>query len=608
MRGLSRILPLLLLALTGFGVRAHGSARVQHQNPSPKKEAAWQREIDERAVLLDPKECRIGRQVADIELAYLDGTRGRLAQEMGPKGLVVFVRGAECPVSKRYGSETARIEDEYRPRGLGFLFVDMEDPSAPAEIREEVGAFGFEGRYALDPEQRLGLELGATRTSEVFLLDAARTLLYRGAIDDQYGRGVILAEPRTRFLRDALESLLSGKPVQVEATKAPGCVLPAKERVTSAERASPTYHRDVSRILQQNCVECHRKGGAGPFALDSLEAVRRKRAMIETVVQEGSMPPWFAAPGTGPWLKERRLTTEERGTLLGWLAAGAPEGEASDAPQPRQWRDGWRIGEPDLILPMPEPFQVPAEGLVDLQYFQTEATPADMWVKSIQLLPEAVQVVHHVVVYIRMPDKPQEYFYAYVPGCAPLVYDDSVARFVPAGSCFRFDVHYTPNGIAVSDRTRMGFVRARRPPDFEAFMRTLTNQELFIPAGASDVSFNASFELPWRTMIRSVAPHMHARGKAFRLEAFRPDGTSDLLIQLDHWDSEWQYYYDFREWRDYPVGTKLLATAWYDNSAANPDNPDPSVDVRYGTQTTDEMMLIGLEWVRPNRRPALGER
>ena len=95
MRGLSRILPLLLLALTGFGVRAHGSPRFQHQNPSPKKDAAWQREIDERAVLLDPKECRIGRQVADVELAYLDGTRGRLAQEMGPKGLVVFVRGAE---------------------------------------------------------------------------------------------------------------------------------------------------------------------------------------------------------------------------------------------------------------------------------------------------------------------------------------------------------------------------------------------------------------------------------------------------------------------------------------------------------------------------------
>jgi hypothetical protein len=207
-----------------------------------------------------------------------------------------------------------------------------------------------------------------------------------------------------------------------------------------------------------------------------------------------------------------------------------------------------------------------------------------------------------------MPGRPQEFFYGYIPGCDPLVYDDSVARFVPAGSRFRFDVHYTPNGVAVSDRTRMGFVRARRPPDFEAFMRVLSNEDLHIPAGASNVSFHASFELPWRTMIRSLAPHMHLRARGIRVEAFRPDGTSELMLELDDWDPDWQFSYDFREWRDYPKGTKLVATAWYDNSAANPDNPDPTVDVRYGTQTTDEMMMIGLEWVRPNRRPATGER
>ena len=603
----TRVLALLVLALAGLGAREYGSGRGQQLGP--QKEADWQREIDERAVLLDPKDYRIGRQVADVELTYLDGTRGRLTQELGPKGLVVFLRGAECPVSKRYGNETARIEEEYRPRGLGFLFVDMEDPSAPEAIREEIATFGFEGRYALDPEQRLGLELGATRTTEVFLLDAARTLLYRGAIDDQYGRGVTLAEPRTRFLRDALDSLLSGTSVLVEATKAPGCVLPAKERAQAPEQASPTYHREVSRILQQNCVECHHKGGAGPFALESLEDVRRKSGMIGNVVEEGSMPPWFPAPGTGPWLKERRLTADERGTLLRWLAAGAPEGDASDAPRARQWPDGWRIGEPDLVFATPESFQVPAEGLVDLQFSVTdEATPADMWVQSIQVLPEAPQVVHHVMVFLRAPGKPQEFFYGYRPGCDPLVYDDSVARFVPAGSRFRFAVHYAPNGVAVSDRTRLGFVRARRPPNFEAIMRTLSNEDLFIPAGADHVSVTASFEMPWRIMIRSLFPHMHLRGKGFRLEAFLPDSTRELLIELDTWDIDWQYSYDFREWRTYPMGTKLVATAWYDNSAANPDNPDPTVDVRHGQRTNDEMMMAGLELVRPNRRPPIAER
>src|SRR5262245_10638642 len=324
MRGFPRVLPLLPLALLGLGARAHGSAPISQVGP--KKDADWQREINERAVLLDPKECRVGKQMADVELTFVDGSHGHLAKELGPKGLVVFLRGAECPVSKRYGPETARIEDEYRPRGFGFLFVDMEDPSAPELIREEIATFGFEGHYALDPEQHLGLELGATRTTEVFLLDAARTLLYRGAIDDQYGRGVTLPEPRTRFLRDALDSLSSDKSILVEATKAPGCALPAKERAESAASPGPTYHREVSRILQRNCVECHHKGGAGPFALDNLEDVQRKGAMIETVLQEGSMPPWFAAAGTGPWIRDRRLTPAEPGTPPAWLAAGRPGG------------------------------------------------------------------------------------------------------------------------------------------------------------------------------------------------------------------------------------------------------------------------------------------
>jgi mono/diheme cytochrome c family protein len=595
-----RDVPALLLALAGLGAPATSSLQ------SAKTEAVWQRELDERAVLLDAKESRIGRQVADVELTYLDGTKSRLAENLGPQGLVVFVRGAECPISKRYGSETARIEDEFRPRGFGFLFVDMEDPSLPEATREEIGTFGFEGRYALDPEQKLGAELGATRTSEAFLLDAARTLVYRGAIDDQYGRGVTLAEPRTSFLRDALEARLAGEVVRVEATMAPGCVLAPRASApeTAVAPGQPTYHREVSRILQRNCIECHRKGGGGPFALDQLEAVRRKSATIRTVLEEGSMPPWFASPDCGPFLKERRVSAEERETVLAWLAAGAPAGDPADAPEPRRFKEGWQIGEPDVIVSMPESFQVPAEGIVDIQRFETvEPTTEDMWVARIQILPEALQVVHHIGVSILLPGQREDRFYGYQPGGNPLVYEDGVALFVPKGARFAFAVHYTPNGVAASDRTRMGFVRAKRPPEFAAVSRS-QGKDLFIPAGASHVSFTDSFVLPYPVLLRSLTPHMHLRGKGFRFEAFLPDGTQQLLLQLDSWDSDWQCSYEFREWRPLPKGTRLDITAWYDNSAANPDNPDPTADVRNGPQTTtDEMMFYAIEWVMPNRKP-----
>ncbi len=587
----------LLFACAGLGAAASGSPQ------SAKTEAEWQRELDERAVLLEAKECGIGRQVADVGLTYLDGTKGRLAESLGPQGLVVFVRGAECPVSKRYGSETARIEQEFRPRGIGFLFVDMEDPSAPEATREEIGAFGFEGRYALDPEQRLGTQLGATRTTEVFLLDASRTLVYRGAIDDQYGRGVTLAEPRTSFLRDALEALLAGEAVVVEATKAPGCVLPARAPAPDEPvPENPTYHREVSRILQQNCVECHRKGGAGPFVLDRLDAVRRKSAMIRTVLEEGSMPPWFASPDCGPFVKERRLNAEERRTLLAWLAGGAPEGNPADAPQPHHFREGWLIGEPDLILPMPHPYLVPAEGIVEQQDFDTPEVPEDMWVSRIQVLPAAVQVVHHVIVLIHVPGRDVEHFTSYLPGCAPLVHDDSVAHFLPKGARFRFRIHYTPNGVPISDVTSIGFVRARRPPDFIAVSRSMRNYDVFLPPGGQ-ASFTATYETPWRVMVRSLTPHMHLRGQAFCFEAILPDGSLEVLLRLDTWDMNWQYTYDLREWRSFPKGTRFVSTAWYDNSAANPDNPDPTAEVRNGPQTNDEMMNMELELVMPNRRP-----
>jgi hypothetical protein len=154
----------------------------------------------------------------------------------------------------------------------------------------------------------------------------------------------------------------------------------------------------------------------------------------------------------------------------------------------------------------------------------------------------------------------------------------------------------------------MGFVLARRPPNFEAIFRTLANEDLVIPPGASDFPVTASFEMPWRVMITSLFPHMHLRGKGYRLEAILPDSTRELLLQLDTWDFDWQFSYDFREWRAYPMGTKLVATAWYDNSAGNPDNPDPTKEVRHGQGSEDEMMVTGLELVRPNRRPPLTER
>lgn len=555
-------------------------------------------ERDEGAKRLDPRAMRIGKHVADVALEFVDGTRGSLAALAGPAGLVVLVRGAECPVSKLYGSESARIEAEYKKRGVGFLFVDMEEPSAPEAVREEIATFGFKGPYALDPGQVLGAELGATRTTEAFLLDSARTLVYRGAIDDQYGRGISRPAPRQRYLCAALEALLSRESVRIEATSAPGCVLPARAPdVGVGTVAPPTYHREISRILQRTCVGCHRQGGEGPFSLENYEAVRRKRATILDVIAQGIMPPWFATPGSGPWEDDKSLATEDRLVLERWFAADAPAGDPADAPVPRQWKDGWQIGEPDYVVSMPETFHVPAEGVVEFQFFYSAPVPEDMWVQRLQLKPSAKKVLHHSLAYLIPPDKIKRLFFGYVPGVSPLVYEEGIARFVPKGSVFEFSQHYTPNGVAVDDRTELGFVLAKSPPEYVAFMRALASQDIFIPAGADNVSQSLTYKVGRRMFLRAFTPHMHLRGKRFLVEALLPDGTSKDLLRLTGWDQGWQFTYRFRDWELPSPGTVLKATAWWDNSAANEDNPDPTVDVRHGAQTTDEMFMLGVEWL-----------
>src|SRR6185503_12583277 len=155
---------------------------------------------------------------------------------------------------------------------------------------------------------------------------------------------------------------------------------------------------------------------------------------------------------------------------------------------------------------------------------------------------------------------------------------------VPRGSRFRFTIHYSPDGVACSDRTRMGFVLAKQPPVWIATSESRGAEDLLVPPG-SRVTFTDSYLLPAPILLRSLSPHMHLRGTGFRVEAWSPSGGKQVLLELDGWDPDWQYSYEFREWRALPKGTRLYATAWYDNSAANPRNPDPTATVRNGPQT-----------------------
>jgi len=380
----------------------------------------------------------------------------------------------------------------------------------------------------------------------------------------------------------------------------------AHSGVGSRESNEPTYHHDVSRIVRDRCESCHREGGAAPFALSTYEQVSGRKRMLKWAVESGAMPPWFAAEGSGPWSNDRSLSEGERADLLAWIDGDALEGDPSDAPPPREWPAGWTIGEPDHVFAMGESFRVPAEGVIDYQYFWVKTDfPEDRWVRALEVRPGAPEVVHHVLVLSAVSEEkptvgPNEgldgFFATTVPGQPGTVFPEGHAKRLPAGAWLKFQMHYTPNGTAQVDRTELGLVFADGPVEHEVRTASAHNNTFGIPPGAfrHEVFGEYTFERPAR--LTGFFPHTHARGVSFRYDLRHPDGRTEPVLDIPAYDFNWQLHYQLAEPLEVPEGAVLRATAWYDNTSDNPANPDPTARVYFGAQIFEEMMIGYFNW------------
>ena len=558
-----------------------------------------------------PAHAGVGRLVPDLTGTDLAGKPVRLSGlAAGKKALVVTLTSQSCPVSAKYLPALGRLETEYGPKGVGFVYVNPIATDRPDAIRPAVGSAGVTGPYLLDRDGSLARALGARTTGDVFVLDAARTVVYRGAMDDRYGVGYARETPRHTYLADALDAVLAGKRVEIAATTAPGCELDLAG--AKAPAAAVTYHNRISRIVQSACLDCHRAGGAGPFPLATYDDVVAHKGMIRKVVADGRMPPWFAAKedgGHSRWINDRTLTATDRADLLAWLAGGTPAGDPADAPLPRTYPDVWEIGEPDLVVTIPRPIAIKAEGTMPYQTVVAETgLDEDRWVQAVEVRPTARAVVHHVLVFttsgekgLRGRDRVRErdgFFAAYVPGNSHQVYPTGFAKKLPKGIKLAFQIHYTPNGTATEDQLAIGFRFAKQPPKHELKVVGLANMKIEIPPGAADHADTARLRIPADVVIRAFMPHMHVRGKACRYE-LTAGGKSQTLLDVPRYDFNWQLRYELAEPLAVPRGSTLTFTARYDNSEKNPANPDPTRTVRWGPQTFDEMLLGYVEYYLP---------
>ena len=545
--------------------------------------------------VLRGSEVGVGKLIPDVAFTDFTGKAGKLSDFKSAKLTIVAFTNTTCPISKKYAPSLARLEKEYAAKGVAFLFVN---PTASEKVTEH----GFAGRYVHDTDGKLTATFGATATTEVFVLDAARTVLYRGAIDDQYGLGYSLDSPRNKYIVVALEEALGGKLPFTPATTTPGCVL--EPDAAKASSVALTYHARIERIVQANCVECHRAGGVAPFTLDKYADLVDRKAMLKKVVDKGTMPPWLAARDKAehsPFANDRSLTEPDKKDLLAWLAGDLKKGDPADAPLPRKYESGWLIGKPDAEFQIPKPIAVKAEGTMGYQNVKVETSfDEDRWVQSLEVQPTAREVVHHVLVFAgpkgaRLNEN--GFFAVYVPGNSVLSYPDGYAKKLPKGATLHFQIHYTPNGKATTDQTRLGVVFAKEAPRYEIHVAGVANTSFQIPAGADNHQLTAKIPVPFDAKVLSLFPHAHLRGKAARFDLKTPDGKTATLLDVPHYDFNWQLQYRFAEPPSAPRGSTLTYTAWYDNSDKNPANPDPTKSVRWGQQTYEEMHLGYVEYV-----------
>jgi hypothetical protein len=394
--------------------------------------------------------------------------------------------------------------------------------------------------------------------------------------------------------------------------------LAAAGRAGPAQGTPVTFNRDVAPILYARCTDCHRPGQIGPMSLLTYEDARPWARSIRRMVVERRMPPWFADPHVGTFSNDASLTDREVDLMARWVDGGAPQGDPADRPAPPTYVEGWRIGTPDLVLTVARPFDIPATGIIDYQYFDLPTgLTSDRWVQAVEIRPSDRRVLHHASVFIRPRDAATvapgaqhagdgcaaeicgdvegvpsgETLTITAVGTPPEVYPAGTAKRLEAGSVLRLQVHYTTTGEATTDRLSVGLIFAKSAPQVVLKTAPLGKTSFTIPPRTSNFVLTATLAFQKDATLWSIGPHNHLRGRSWQFDLFEPDGSMRTLLSVPRFDFHWQLVYRFGPPIAVSRGSRLRATAVYDNSSANPANPDPDAEVRYGEQTKDEMML-----------------
>jgi hypothetical protein len=459
-------------------------------------------------------------------------------------------------------------------------------------IQADMASLGLDLPVMIDDTQLVGESLGMSRVGQALVISPKTwKVVYSGPISAKLSGKTTKTD--TAYVTDAVKALSAGQIVQVSHIDMATPLLAFPSRENKADHAKISYEKEIAPLLAKNCVACHTEGGIGPFAMDSYEKVKQWSGMMREAVRTDRMPPYNADPHVGKFTGDMNMSTQDQKSLVHWIEAGAPRGAGEDPlklnakPAPE-----WELGTPDMVIELPA-YTVPASGVVDYQNpVVKNSMPEGRWLRAATVKPSDRAAVHHLL---------SNGVGGYAVGAETTVFPKGVGSWVTPGQDFKFQMHYTPYGKQTVEKTRVGlyFYPKDAPPEIMRRSAVVLNAGLVIPPGEARHQEVAYITFPEKATLYTVFPHAHYRGESMHVSLLKPGSDKEeLIVSLPKYDFNWQRGYDFATPLKIEPGTKLITRYVYDNSKNNPANPDPTIEVKWGEQSWEEMQYtaLGFRW------------
>ena len=551
-----------------------------------------------------PKKTSINT-IKKLSFSPINGKAFRLSELKDLKALVIIMRERDCPISEKYGSRLAILEESYSKKDVLFIFNYVGQVRADQNAKKDIEKNNFKSPYIIDKNQKILNTLGAKTTGDVFVLNSKLKTVYRGPLDDQFHLLKSAVKAKNHYVKDVLGKLLSGKKVIPKELPAPGCII-------SKPLLKKIYFKDVAPIFNAKCVSCH-SGGKTLIEFQDYESIYGRRAMVKHVIENNLMPPWNVSKHTGPWKNDISLSSKEKEIILKWIDEGLPYKNKNIKLFYHSKEE--KIKTPDYVIKLDRPVEIPATGFIPWKrLISIPNFSKDKYLKLVEFIIKPT-VIHHITIHTvnknLLPKIEKRLSYQWhgeehlITGWG-LGYNKLQKQIpsvkIPKNSVFIVRIHYEPIGSKLIDtETQIKFKFYSKTPNTLVDKIKVSDNKINIPPYQNNYISEVYYNLKKDKLLSSVSTHMHLRGKSSSISVRDPEGNETEIFRLNPYLFNFQRKFKFKKVRRIPRNHTLICRNYFDNSEENPVNPDSSKNVKFGYSTTDEMSECYFNFIVSNK-------